>query len=467
MPAAGAQIPSLELLGPERPRAVTSFRGRVSLDLGVLVASRGGEFRVHVNRPVYWLPPAGKQVDAETLAVLRTLPPEALDGFRGLAGFVVVTARKPGGRFVAQRSFTFCPNSYARQRVDDSGPVVPHYPFGCGSSSPFVQGMVWGIEAGWATGLFSEGEESSWFDSTMRLRPGSYVLTYAIAPLFRTLFEIPAERATTTVGLTVRKPRRHRMRPRGRAAAQAEASAPLLRAAGEVPVVSDPDPTTLPDLAALPAWGMFVRAHGRRELLSFASSPWNAGPGPLVVEGFRRPGEEVMDAFQYFHAPDGEVVGKVPAGTFDWDPRRGHNHWHFLQFIKYAIVDSRTEEVVRSKKQSFCLAPTDAIDLTRPGAAVSPWSSFLGSMCGGPGARWVREVLAAGWADTYYQSVAGQAFDVTNLPNGRYSVFTEVNPLGLLQEASYLNNVAVREIELRGRPGRRFVVQHDWEGVVD
>jgi hypothetical protein len=88
-------------------------------------------------------------------------------------------------------------------------------------------------------------------------------------------------------------------------------------------------------------------------------------------------------------------------------------------------------------------------------------------MCGGANARWVREVLHAGWADTYYQSVAGQAFDVTSLPNGKYRVFTEVNPLGLLKEKSFVNNVAVRTIVLRGKPGRRFVVQKPWLGVVD
>jgi len=184
------------------------------------------------------------------------------------------------------------------------------------------------------------------------------------------------------------------------------------------------------------------------------------------VEGFRRAGEERMDAFQYFHDPTGAVVGKAPAGTFDWDPRRGHGHWHFLQFIRYSILDA-TDEVVRSRKQSFCLAPTDAIDLTVQRAAVSPWAGSLASMCGGAGARWVREVLHAGWADTYHQSVAGQAFDVTRLPNGRYRVFVEVNPLGLLKEKSYVNNVAVRTIVLRGRPGGRFVVQKPWLGVVD
>jgi hypothetical protein len=463
-PAAAAQAPSVELLGPDRPRSATPYRGRVGLDLGVLVASTGGDFRLHVNRPVYWLPPVATQVDAGTGALLRTLPSQALSGFRGLGGFLVVSARTPGGKLVARRRLDFCPNTYDRQRVNDSGPQLPHYPFGCGSSSPFVQGMVWGIEPGWSVGILGEGEESSWFDGSIGLRPGRYAVTFAIAPLFRSLLEVPEERAKATVTLTVRKPRLRRGAPR---LARASTGRLAVEAAGDVPVVADPDPGTLPDLAALPAWGMELRHWNGREQLSFASSPWNAGPAPLVVEGFRREGEEVMDAFQYFHDEAGAVVGKAPAGTFDWDPRRGHNHWHFLQFIRYSIVDARSEEVVRSKKQSFCLAPTDAIDLTVPRAAVSPWSSGLGSMCGGAGARWVREVLPAGWADTYYQSVAGQAFDVTSLPNGRYRVFTEVNPLGLLEERWYVNNVAVREIELRGKPGRRYVVQHDWLGVAD
>ena len=54
---------------------------------------------------------------------------------------------------------------------------------------------------------------------------------------------------------------------------------------------------------------------------------------------------------------------------------------------------------------------------------------MLSTICGAPSSIWVRETLQAGWADTYYQSVPGQAFDVTGLRNGRYWILIETNPL--------------------------------------
>ena len=90
-----------------------------------------------------------------------------------------------------------------------------------------------------------------------------------------------------------------------------------------------------------------------------------------------------------------------------------------------------------SEKQSFCLAPTDPIDLRLPTAEWSPsWfgGGGLSTACGGSDAIWIREVLPVGWGDTYFQFVAGQSFDITHLPNGRYyvQVHSEKAPEGNL-----------------------------------
>src|SRR5207248_9368432 len=91
-----------------------------------------------------------------------------------------------------------------------------------------------------------------------------------------------------------------------------------------VPTVSQPDPNTLPDLVALPLWHVRTGHTRRRDLLQFAATEWNAGPSPLVVEGFRRPDTNVMHAFQYFFDPQGNPVGRSSAGTLVFDSRRGH-----------------------------------------------------------------------------------------------------------------------------------------------
>jgi hypothetical protein len=185
----------------------------------------------------------------------------------------------------------------------------------------------------------------------------------------------------------------------------------------------------------------------------------------MLVEGFRSGVAETMDAYQFFHDANGDAVSKAPVGTFEFDHRTGHHHWHFLQFVRYSILDASTNEVVRSMKQSFCLAPTEPIDLTVPRAIFLPYLPEMSSVCGGQEARWLRESLPAGWGDTYYQSVAGQAFDITTLPNGPYTIRVEMNPFDLLKEVTTANNVEDRSISLGGRRGARTVTVQPWHGI--
>ena len=72
----------------------------------------------------------------------------------------------------------------------------------------------------------------------------------------------------------------------------------------------------MPDLVALPAYGISVFHDDQTglDLLSFGADVWNAGPSPLVVEGFRRSGAAIMDAYQVFYTA-GRPAGAVRIGT--------------------------------------------------------------------------------------------------------------------------------------------------------
>jgi Lysyl oxidase len=236
------------------------------------------------------------------------------------------------------------------------------------------------------------------------------------------------------------------------------------RPTAAVPDVSDPDPSTVPDLVALPLWSFTTFDRRGRDYLGFAATPWNAGPAPMVVEGFRRSGEAVMDAYQYFRDADGNVVGRAPVGELHWDARRAHKHWHFAQFALFTLRDADQGEVVRSRKQGFCLAPTNAIDLTVERAVWNPWDNGVGTSCGSEGALWVREVLQTGWADTYFQGIPGQSFNITNLPNGWYYARLEVNPLGALYETTTANNVESRLITSAVAPATAPCWRHPGTG---
>ena len=173
-----------------------------------------------------------------------------------------------------------------------------------------------------------------------------------------------------------------------------------------------------------------------------------------------------MDAYEYFFDPAENVVGRAPAGTLEYDTRPGHDHWHLRQLASYELV-GRSRTII-SQKQSFCIAPTDPVDLTMPGAQAAQVAlGFGGTVCDlfQPGSIWVREELPAGWGDTYTQEVAGQAFDITNVPNGSYKIVVRVNPLGVLHETSTADDVAVRRIRLMGPRDARRVEVAPWHGI--
>ena len=111
-----------------------------------------------------------------------------------------------------------------------------------------------------------------------------------------------------------------------------------------------------------------------------------------------------------------------------FDSLPGHNHWHFEQFAAYKLLAPGGKLVLRSQKTGFCIAPTDPVDLLLPNAVWQP--SFVGfaGQCGSTTALWVRETMPVGWGDTYIQSIAGQAFDITKLPNGTYYVQVRPTP---------------------------------------
>ncbi|WP_197357025.1 lysyl oxidase family protein, partial [Streptomyces clavuligerus] len=217
-----------------------------------------------------------------------------------------------------------------------------------------------------------------------------------------------------------------------------------------------------PDLRSLPAFGIEIQPgenQGKpgRDFVAFSANVWNAGPAELVVDGFRAKGKDVMDAYQYFHDANGKQVGFTPAGSMEWDPREGHNHWHFLDFASYSLLKENKKEALRSGKEAFCLANTDAVDYTVKGANWFPSNTDLSSACDGPTRLSIRQRLDVGSGDTYVQDLPDQAFDITTVPNGTYWIQVKANPANRLKETSTTNNTALRKIVLGGKPGARTV----------
>ncbi len=468
---ASPAAPSVRLVaGSDEVTIVRRQNYPVPLNVGVFAAAVNGALEIRASRPDYDTPVSVERwIDGG--ATIEPWPADTVTDWRGLTGFLRVTVRKDNGRVVLDQYTDFCPAMYGGQRVDDAGPLTQTYPmYGCGGYTPFVLGNVWGIDEGWAVPAVGN-DYFYYYDSGstpfLDAKDGHYNVEVTITPTYTDLLGVSSADRTVTVGFTIdtnRRCRRMCLRPAPRAPVTGQAPT---RPFDHAPVVSAPDPATLPDLIPLPAFAMGVGRRGRdgRDWLSFGANLWNAGPGNLVVEGYRQPGEGVMDAWQYFLTADGTVTGKAAAGRLEYDARDGHDHWHFRQFATYQLLDSNKQKVVRSKKEAFCLAPTDAIDTTRPNAVWIPYSVGLYSACGGPNALWTRENLDVGWGDTYYQGLPGQSFNITDLPNGRYFVAVIANPKDKLLESNTSNNVSLRRIFLRGTPGHRYVVVPSYHGI--
>ncbi|MEZ0578916.1 lysyl oxidase family protein [Nocardioides sp. MH1] len=445
-PALGADPtnPTIELNAPSAVTAYTYGGGRIYSDLGFRLDVDGGPL-------VIWSQRAGDYKSAPT-AVAKlpegdvTLPRQKMIG--KLDRFIrirLVDRNDPDAHPVVKRRSTCIGEMSERARPDAD--IKNPYPTTC-YYNPYSLGGVQGVPDGWAASLFG-------YDSGFRVKPGDYDLTVSITKGYADALGMAADARSATTHLTVLdegecrgcRSGDERLRPNRREPNPAK---------GIDSLAELPPGTPVPDLRALPAFGIQVNRKGTQ--LQFSANVWNAGNSPMVVDGFRRDGEDIMDAYQYFLDPDGNQVAYQQVGTMEWDPRPTHMHWHFTDFATYELLNADKTRAVRSGKEAFCLANTDAVDLTVDGAEWGAYEDDLGSVCGGYETRSVREVLSAGWGDTYAQFRAGQSFPIKNLPDGTYYVRVLANPKDVLIESDTANNESLRKIHIwTDKSGKRRV----------
>ncbi len=462
---AAAQGPVVKLIAAQNSITLPSSRGRVYLDPGVYAASLGSALQFDLQRASYTKPITLTQViyrpgDGTTT---RSLPSSLLDGFNGLRDFLRLSVADTVGKVVASTRPLLCLNAGPQRAVPDSARTNP-YPPGC-ASDPFPKSLVMGLPRGWAADPASFS--LSFPPPTVRLAPGTYKVTATIAPQYVRLLHITTADATARVKLTVVKARGGAAAAPTTAPAPAPAPARTIAPLPRVPHLAGPPAAALPDLVPLPSWGIRTR-HDRRsglDLLTFGATVWVGGNSPLDVEGFRSNGSPVMKAYQYFWR-NRHVIGRTRAGTMGFDSKPGHNHWHFEQFARYTLLDSAKNLAVRSHKVGFCITPSDPVNLLAPHAVWQPPSIGFGDFtCGSPTALWVQEMMPVGWGDTYLQSIAGQAFNITRVPNGTYYLEITANPQHVLYESNTHNDISLRKVTLGGAPGHRTVKVPAWHGI--
>ncbi|MCH1868395.1 lysyl oxidase family protein [Nocardioides sp. CFH 31398] len=474
VPAALADEPVVSLRAAQGE--MYAQRGWAYGDLGVRVAADGGRIELRTRRydwakqPETRYFPGGWTEGQTTWGDGVKVPRRLVAGFDQPKGLVeVVVRRADGSGPKVEHSLSGCLNGYQPERLGPDSPADPHYPSGC-PWNPFTMASVQGVERGYATPV------QEW--ARLRLTGGRYTVRARFSDAWAELLGV-TDNTPITYPMRVRNDsgglRMAQRRAEDVAVPPAEPGPRPAPARGETsmadmngmthsartmacdyePGAADP----LPDLESLPAFG--IRARG--DNLAFSATVWNSGDSPLVVDGFRRDGEEMMDAYQYFYSrdDDGDLTqeGYCGVGAMHWHAAPSHHHWHFLDFARYRLLSADKSKVVRSTKQSFCLANTDAVDYTRPGADWRPEGTDLSSACGSRSAQSLRQVLSAGSGDTYSQYRAGQAFRLKGLDNGTYFISVEANPRDLLHEADdrESNDVALRKVVIGGKPGARTV----------
>ena len=303
----------------------------------------------------------------------------------------------------------------------------------------------------------------------MKLAVGKYKATVTVNKAYRDFFKIGTYDGGREAEVTVQQSRRMWGRARcpwllrreedgGGELGGAEAERGPADRQGERPEGPEAGPAVGARLGYPGRTGRRGHAGRTEGLPAFTATVWNAGPSPLVVDGFRQQGTDLMDAYQYFYDANGKQVGYTPTGTMEWDPREGHEHWHFTDFASYSLLDAEAEaRSVRSGKEAFCLANTDAIDYTVKNANWHPYNTDLPppavSRTPCPSARSSTSAPATRTPST----VPGQSFDITDLPNGTYYIQVIANPENRLFETSTKNNVALRKVVLGGTKHHRTV----------
>lgn len=441
---AGPKTAPLKLELATKNITAESWDGETSVELNLYAVAGKRPFEIRAYRPSYDRPISAWQVK---VGPDQPIPGASVPTFDGLAKFFTVQVVDGKGKKVLERKLDFCPSGSEQVRRRPDAPATSPYPESC-TANPYTTGAVWGIEKGFAV------RAVDYLDT--KLKPGNYKITTTIGQNYRELFDIPAADGTATVNLKVikgtdEKPKLAAKEQQSRRSA-AEAKTPT-RPVGKALIFKPRGP--LPDLQSLPAWGIMI---DRGRYLDFSATVWNAGPSPLVVDGFRQDqNEDLMDAYQYFFNSAGKQIGHAEVGTMEWDPRDGHHHWHFTDFARYQLLDKDKKVVVRSQKEAFCLANTDAIDYTVKGANWKPENTDLHTSCGDRSSIGIREVLASGSGDTYVQYLPGQSFDLKGLKNGVYYIEVTANPERKLTEVSTTNNTTYRKVTIGGPNGHRTV----------
>ena len=162
--------------------------------------------------------------------------------------------------------------------------------------------------------------------------------------------------------------------------------------------------------------------------LRFSTVSWNNGLGALELIAGDPDSANTQKVFQRIYSINGSYRD-VLAGSFVW--HEGHNHFHFDDYALYTLQGAPGART--SAKTTFCVMDTSRVDTKLPGAS----KRAIYKTCGA-----IKQGMSVGWGDQYGYQLAGQAIDITGLPNGDYNLKIEIDPNHRLTELDTSDNIS-------------------------
>jgi len=221
------------------------------------------------------------------------------------------------------------------------------------------------------------------------------------------------------------------------------------------PSASTPGPVELrPDLTTLRATGVLIQGSGEARVLRFGTTLANIGIGPIVAVPDAAtpcpPGQRSFDQAVLLDGNgDGVYDAESDTETVSHDGvcalfHPTHEHWHIDGSARYSLLDLAGDEVVGTRKVSFCLR--DSQRLRSPRGVHGPdEESYLSC------ARDQPQGISPGWGDLYDRELDGQALALPQgMPDDRYCLRMTADPFDQFRESEERNNASLTALRITG-----------------
>jgi len=208
----------------------------------------------------------------------------------------------------------------------------------------------------------------------------------------------------------------------------------------------------LPDIVPVPPGSLRLKKRKDRWQLRFSTTMVNVGKGDFILRATRgSPGAQwTIEQDVPYSKGGAEIVPLKSLLVWGGD---GHNHWHVRRVAINRLVPlaSNGRPVVGGQewpdaKIGFCFYDFSRWLPTGPTDGV-----YSHLTCGNLVSDQVGMGLSVGWGDTYPGALPGQFVDVTNVPDGRYRLWVDVDATGSFREANRDNNVNFTDLALETR----------------